>query len=104
MNPTAPAPPYYTDHSGPEPAGPAGGPGLAEPLHRHVPDRPSWICRADGRPWPCLAARVHLRSHYSRDQVGLSVYMNTRLMTAAVELAEGGTPPPDLFQRFVGWT
>ncbi len=83
---------------------PAAPPDLARLLRRHVPTRPSWTCASDGRPWPCAAARVHLRSQYAGDAVGLSMYMSQQLMTAAVDLADGGAPPPDLFHRFVAWT
>jgi hypothetical protein len=73
-------------------------------MERHSPARPAWICRADGGPWPCPAARVHLRSKYAGDQVGLSMYMGRQLTAAAVDLSGGGALPPDLFHRFLGWT
>ncbi|HEY8452977.1 MAG: hypothetical protein FWJ70_07840 [Micromonosporaceae bacterium] len=83
---------------------PTAPPALASLLRRHMPSRPSWTCVADGRPWPCAAARVHLRSQYAGDLVGLSMYMSRQLMAAAVDLAHDGAPPPDLFRRFVAWT
>lgn len=71
---------------------------------RHSPSRPAWTCHADGRPWPCPTARVHLRSRYGDDRVGLSIHMSKQLTAAAVDLTRSGTLPPDLFHRFVGWT
>lgn len=67
---------------------------------RHLPQRPEWTCAADGKPWPCPGARVHLRSQYADDQLGLSMYMSAQLINAAADL---GDLPPDLFNRFMAW-
>jgi hypothetical protein len=85
-------------------AAPAEFAGIARMMARHSPARPSWTCNADGNLWPCPAARVHLRSQYAGDQVGLSMYMSGQLTSAAVDLAGAGPLPPDLFHRFLGWT
>jgi hypothetical protein len=78
--------------------------GLGRQVNRHLPVRPTWICVVDGKPWPCPGARVHLRTQYVDDRVGLAVYMSTQLMTAAVDITDGDALPPDLFNRFMAWT
>lgn len=78
--------------------------GAAGPVNRHLPIRPQWSCAVDGKPWPCPGARVHLRSQFADDRGGLAVYMSTQLMTAAVDMTNGETLPPDLFNRFMAWT
>lgn len=74
------------------------------PTNRHLPERPEWNCVVDGKPWPCPGARIHLRSQFVDDRVGLAVYMSTQLMTAAVDITNGDALPPDLFNRFMSWT
>jgi hypothetical protein len=78
--------------------------GYAGPVNRHLPVRPEWTCKVDRKPWPCPGARVHLRSQFVDDRVGLAVYMSTQLMTAAVDLTDDDVLPPDLFNRFMAWT
>lgn len=82
-------------------AEPLGGAGQ---LNRHLPVRPQWTCAVDGKPWPCPGARVHLRTQFAGDRSGLAVYMSTQLMTAAVDITDGDSLPPDLFNRFMAWT
>lgn len=78
--------------------------GAAGPVSRHLPIRPQWTCVVDGKAWPCPGARVHLRSQFAGDRRGLAVYMSTQLMTAAVDITDGDSLPPDLFNRFMAWT
>jgi hypothetical protein len=78
--------------------------GAGMPANRHLPVRPEWTCVVDGKPWPCPGARIHLRSQFVDDRVGLAVYMSTQLMTAAVDITSGDALPPDLFNRFMAWT
>src|SRR4051794_13841654 len=56
------------------------GPGMAiapvtpvSGADEHSAERPSWDCRACGRPWPCDPAREHLQSEM--DGTVLAVYM-----------------------------
>lgn len=71
-----------------------------DPDAGHHPARPSWDCVACGRPWPCDPARESLASRL--DMIGLAMYGWDRLEEAAGELP--GTPPGELFDRFVSWT
>lgn len=72
---------------------------LGEPAD-HVPDRPSWMCRICGRPWPCDPAREHLSGGMGR--VDLAVLMWDHLEEAARDMP--GTPASELFDRFLRWT
>jgi hypothetical protein len=65
----------------------------------HVEERPSWDCRACGRPWPCDRARAELASALS--PVALRTAMWMRLEVAASDLPLG--PPAELFERFLRW-
>lgn len=66
----------------------------------HDPARPSWDCRACGRPWPCEPARVSLTR--DRNRIDLAVLMWDHLEEAARDMPH--TPAPDLFDRFLRWT
>jgi hypothetical protein len=66
----------------------------------HTPDRPSWDCRVDGKPWPCDPARERLISEM--DSIALAIFMWLNLDDAAADL--GKTPPGELFERFIRWT
>lgn len=66
----------------------------------HVAARPSWDCRACGRPWPCDPAREHLAATLGRTQ--LAIYAAVNLHEAIGDLPT--TPPSKLFDRFLGWT
>ena len=66
----------------------------------HPPSRPSWLCAADGEPWPCDAAREQLASEMAG--VGLAMWMATTMVHAARE--DPSIPPSELFQRFIAWT
>ncbi|MBG0560162.1 hypothetical protein [Actinoplanes aureus] len=66
----------------------------------HVPDRPSWRCRACGDPWPCDPARERLAAELSR--VDLAVLMWDHLEEAARDMPKA--PASELFDRFLRWT
>lgn len=66
----------------------------------HVVHRPSWDCRACGRPWPCDPAREYLAQRL--DSIGLAMYAWDHLDEAAGELPNA--PPGELFERFLAWT
>jgi hypothetical protein len=68
--------------------------------HEHVATRPSWDCRACGKPWPCDPARENLLAEMGR--VNLSVYMWANLEEAIRDLPKG--PPSEMFERFIRWT
>lgn len=66
----------------------------------HDPARPSWDCRACGRPWPCDPAREQLAGANGR--VELAVLMWNHLEEAARDMPQ--TPASELFERFLRWT
>ena len=66
----------------------------------HVPARPSWECRACGRPWPCEPARAILIRENGR--VELAVLMWDHLEEAARDMPQ--SPASYLFDRFLRWT
>lgn len=66
----------------------------------HIPDRPSWDCRACTRDWPCDPAREHLAAELPPVQLG--VYAAVTLGEAVQDMP--ATPPAELYDRFIGWT
>jgi hypothetical protein len=66
----------------------------------HTAGRPSWDCRACGKPWPCDPARESLLSEMDRSS--LAIYMWANLEEAVGNLPGG--PPGELFDRFIHWT
>ncbi|MEV6343860.1 hypothetical protein [Actinoplanes sp. NPDC051851] len=66
----------------------------------HLAARPSWDCRACGRPWPCDPARELLIHSHSR--VDLAVVMWNHLEEAARDMPHA--PASELFDRFLRWT
>lgn len=71
-------------------------PGLST---EHTETRPSWDCRACGKPWPCDPAREALATELSLIEVRTLMWM--RLEEAALELPPG--PVTELFERFLHW-
>jgi len=66
----------------------------------HLAERPSWDCRACGKPWPCDPAREALVMEM--DRVALAIYMWLNLEEAAQDIPRG--PVSELFERFIRWT
>jgi hypothetical protein len=66
----------------------------------HVAERPTWDCRACGKPWPCNPAREALVTEM--DPVGLAIYMWLNLEEAVMDIPRG--PASQLFERFIRWT
>lgn len=66
----------------------------------HPASRPSWLCAADGRPWPCDPAREQLAAEMSGTD--LTLWMATLMIAAARE--DPSTPPSELYERFIAWT
>ncbi len=63
----------------------------------HYPDRPDWVCRVDGLPWPCETARAELTESLSPNYRVL--FMAGFYRDAAIELPAY----IDLYARFIGW-
>lgn len=71
---------------------------------RHAAARPSWDCAVCERPWPCADAKVDLGEQYARFRTGLLLHLASLLGDAAADLTRpGGTPPADLYERFLSW-
>ena len=69
---------------------------LASP---HEPARPSWCCRRDGEPWPCVVAQAQMAAEYGEN---LARRMFEQLVRAASDMPEAAAA--DLYARFVAWT
>jgi hypothetical protein len=73
----------------------------------HVPSRPTWLCRADGQPWPCPEARLTMARRAREDRIALCLY----LAHALVDLIEDtyklhpdtAPEPRALAERVLGW-
>ena len=68
--------------------------------NEHAAERPSWDCRACGKPWPCDPAREAMLSEMNR--VSLAIFMWINLEEAAGDLP--ACPASELFDRFLNWT
>jgi hypothetical protein len=66
----------------------------------HIEARPSWDCRACGKPWPCDPTRDALAAELQ--PTSLRIHMWLRLEVAAEDLPE--TPAGEMFDRFLHWT
>ncbi|MGI5148531.1 hypothetical protein ACQEVC_19490 [Plantactinospora sp. CA-294935] len=77
------------------------------PVGPHTPLRPLWLCRTDGQPWPCAAARLSLVREYPDTRVALCVRLGSSLAEAYRDLHAlnpGGAPAAMvLSERFLGW-
>ena len=69
-------------------------------MSEHIADRPSWTCRACGKPWPCDPARAQLVAEMG--QTELAMYAWATLEDAAQDLP--GVPVAEAFDRFLAWT
>ena len=65
----------------------------------HVPDRPSWWCRACGLEWPCQPAKDDIIA--TMDLVGRVIYMNLQMFDALSDQPDVDVAA--IFDRFVGW-
>jgi len=104
------APPLPGGSAGPEAAADAGrrsplGAGILHP--RHLPLRPTWLCRACGQNWPCGAAKVEVLTLTEAPLVDVMLELFAFLSQAARDLYllnAAEAPRPDaLFRRFLGW-
>ena len=66
----------------------------------HVAHRPSWDCRACGKPWPCPVARERLASELDSIQLALYAWVNLEEAAGDMPLMPAG----EAFQRFLAWT
>jgi hypothetical protein len=68
----------------------------------HEAQRPGWLCKGCGEPWPCLTRRNQLSDHYILDPPGLTALMGSYLVEASADI--GDITGTVLYQRFLGWT
>lgn len=72
----------------------------------HLPERPSWRCVIDSRPWPCKQARDEVAVAYEENELAtkedLIRFMGNAALAAARELGLEGNPSR-LYRRFLHW-
>ncbi|GAA1606803.1 hypothetical protein [Actinoplanes couchii] len=74
------------------------------PVPEHLSDRPHWLCRVCGEPWPCPEARASLLSEYRAFPSLLKIYMTTLMYAAMRDLTIDDVPSPaELHDRFLTW-
>jgi hypothetical protein len=66
----------------------------------HTPEKPSWDCRACGRPWPCDPAREAMLIEFSGMPSVLMFYLSSQATDAHGDLR---LPSGELFERFQAW-
>ncbi|WBB78164.1 flavin reductase [Micromonospora sp. WMMD882] len=81
--------------------GDGNGKGDGGTPERHVPVRPGWTCAGCAADWPCPDRRGRLLVEYAGDRIALSMLLASYLSDAVADLP--GTPPPELYRRFLGW-
>jgi hypothetical protein len=70
----------------------------------HIAERPAWICRACGHPWPCTDARRELRVEFQWFPSVFKIYMMGQMADAVADLEpDGGGPSAALYERFFAW-
>jgi hypothetical protein len=78
------------------------------PLEDHQPRKPMWCCRSCAQPWPCASGRLHLKTRYGQDPVGLSIRMAEMMADAMRDLyrlnPDDAPSPRAMFDRFLVWT
>ncbi|MDG4788838.1 hypothetical protein O7626_23420 [Micromonospora sp. WMMD1102] len=81
--------------------------GPEPPVGPHTPLRPLWLCRTDGQPWPCAAARLRLVREYPDSRGALCVRLGSSLAEAYRDLhaldPAGAPAVTALSERFLGW-
>ena len=65
----------------------------------HLPDRPTWLCRVCGDPYPCETRRTQLLAEFSGASMQLSIFMALDLADATADLTY--TPAAELRRRFL---
>lgn len=77
---------------------------VATTRERHLGERPTWLCRACGDPWPCVEARRELRVEFRWFPSVFKIYMIGQMVDAAADLEpDGGGPSAALYERFLSW-
>lgn len=68
----------------------------------HIADRPTWNCRACGKPWPCRMARMDLAIEHQETPTSLALYLAAQWHEASRDLT-GNEGDSQLLERFLGW-
>jgi hypothetical protein len=69
----------------------------------HLPDRPSWNCKACGEPWPCPPAQKALSEEFAVFPTVLGLYLAGQYVDAQRDFIERGERSFDLYTRIVSW-
>jgi hypothetical protein len=81
-----------------------GGRAVTRDAQRHLGERPTWICRVCGDPWPCAGARRELRIEFRWFPSVFKIYMMGQMADAAADLEPGAAgPSAAMYERFVAW-
>ncbi len=67
----------------------------------HLPKRPEWTCRTDGKSWPCAPAKTALRAEYAETPTSTEQAMFSHYLAALADLPD--EDGDDLYRRFVNW-
>ncbi|WP_412745631.1 hypothetical protein [Krasilnikovia sp. MM14-A1004] len=74
------------------------------PTGKHIPNRPTWSCRACGEPWPCATARTELLAEFQAAPSALTVYLAAQMYDALTDLyGHDQRRPPGWHDRFLAW-
>lgn len=65
----------------------------------HEPERPSWVCKTDGEPWPCPARRQGMM--LVSGATSRAIVMSSYFEQACADLP--GERAGELHRRFFGW-
>ena len=81
-----------------------GSPVTTRDDEKHLGERPTWICRVCGDPWPCADARRELCVEFRWFPSVFKIYMMGQMSEAAADLEpDGGVLSADLYDRFLAW-
>lgn len=71
----------------------------------HLPDRPSWLCRTCGDPWPCVTARTDLAHECSINSAAVGLYLRGSYLVASWDMRHDQRQPDGaaLYGRIIGW-
>ncbi|MBB4749268.1 putative metal-binding protein [Actinoplanes lobatus] len=69
----------------------------------HLPERPAWLCRRCGEPWPCPPAKTDLLHEYRDFRSLLMIYLAAQHWQASEDLTARSEIPANLHTRFLSW-
>ncbi len=76
----------------------------AVPPAEHLPERPSWNCRVDNMPWPCVVKREALLAEYEGLHTPLVMLFVSHLEMACRDHQDDDeTSAGRMWQQLIGW-